>query len=380
MYKIVADENIPFVREAFSNFGTVQVVPGREITNELLKPFDILIIRSVTKVTERLLEETNIKFVGTTTIGLDHIDTNYLLKRLIGYANAPGCNADSVTEYIFAGLFEIATNAKFQLQNRSIGILGYGNIGSRVARIADAVGMKLYINDPPLQRKNMNSFFCSYEKAIGADIVTYHVPLNNGGIDNTYHMLSSSQLNSFDSDKIILNASRGSVISNNDLKEFLHKNNNKVILDVWEGEPVIDKDLLKSVWIGTPHVAGYSLEGKVNGTVMIFNSLNRFLKENKVWQPSMPEITDQVINFPESESIEQSLHVLISGIYNIREDDQKLRQIRDFDQNESGSYFDSLRKNYPARREFSNFTVSISKKLKKEIKILRSLRFKLREY
>ncbi len=377
MYKILADENIPFAEEAFSNFGSVRLLPGREITNEILRAYHILIVRSVTKVDEQLLEGTNVKFVGTTTIGLDHLDTDYLQKKGIKYANAPGCNADSVAEYIFAGLYKIASEGKFPLENFSMGILGYGNIGSKVAGIASAIGMKLFINDPPLQRQKGDSFFCTYEQALGADIITYHVPLNIGGADNTFHMLSSAQLNSFNSSKIILNASRGSVVSNNNLKKFLQKDGNKVILDVWEGEPSIDKELLKLVFIGSPHVAGYSLEGKVNGTIMIFEALNRFLKTDKNWRPLMPEIKNAHIDYPESGSPEKSLDNLISKIYNIRGDDQRLRAI--FDKNNSGSYFDSLRKNYPVRREFSNYTVSINKKLKKDIKILNALRFKLKE-
>lgn len=377
-YKILADENIPHAEAAFSNFGTVQLIPGREITNEILRPFDILIVRSVTKVNEQLLQGSNVKFVGTTTIGLDHIDTGYLNKAHIQYANAPGCNADSVAEYIFAGLYKIASEKQWPLQKISLGIIGYGNIGSRVARIARAIGMKLFINDPPLQRKTGNSFFCTYDEAIRADILTYHVPLNKGGIDNTFHMLSSSQLNSFNSNKIIMNASRGSVVSNDDLKNFLLNNGNEVILDVWESEPVIDEELLRLIRIGTPHIAGYSYEGKVNGTVMIFDSLNRFLKGNKVWRPIMPEIKAALIDYPDSGTPEQSINTLLSGIYNITQDDEKLRHISE--QKEAGSYFDSLRKNYPVRREFTNYTLRISSKLKKDIKILKSLRFNISEY
>lgn len=380
MYKILADENIPFAEEAFSGFGSVQLIPGREITNEILKPYNILIVRSVTKVNQQLLEGTGVKFVGTTTIGLDHIDTNYLQKMHISYANAPGCNADSVAEYIFAALFNIASEEKFSLENRSIGIIGCGNIGSRIAKIADAAGMKLYLNDPPLQRKTGNPSFRSYEEAASADIITYHVPLNIGGPDNTFHMLSSSLLNSFKKGKIILNASRGSVVSNSDLKNYVLNSKSKVILDVWEGEPFIDPELLNLVWLGTPHVAGYSLEGKVNGTIMIFNSLNEFLKENRTWRPPMPEIKNTVIDYPESGSPEQSLHNLISGIYNFREDDKQLRQMPEGPKDKTGHYFDDLRKNYPIRREFTNYTVRINKSLARDITILKALRFKTSEY
>lgn len=380
MYKILVDENIPYAEEAFSEIGRVELISGRDITNKSLKSVDILIVRSVTRVSEELLEGTNVKFVGTTTIGSDHIDLAYLKSKDIGFANAPGCNADSVAEYIFAGLLKIAVTKKFSLGERAIGIIGYGNIGSRVAKIAQAFGMKTLINDPPLQRKTREPFFVSYEEALRADIITYHVPLNREGIDKTYHMLSEFQLSDFDDKKIILNASRGGVTANTDLENFLKKNKNPVILDVWENEPLIDMELLNLVYAGTPHVAGYSLEGKVNGTVIIFNSLCGFLNLKKEWQPEYPDIIRNVFDYPETDYPEESLNQLISEIYNIEGDDKLLRNSFDIEENERGRYFDRLRKHYPVRREFTNYTIRINKTLKREIAILAALRFNLLTY
>lgn len=380
MYRILVDENIPFSMEAFSEFGSVKLIPGREITNDSLRSADILIIRSITKVNETLLKGTPVKFVGTTTIGSDHIDTEYLRRNNIGFANAPGCNADSVAEYIFAGLLNIASAAKFGLNEKSIGIIGYGNIGSRVARIAGIFGMHTLINDPPLQRKTGKSFFVSYIEALQADIITYHVPLNMTGIDRTYHMLSELYLNEFDQNKIILNASRGRVVSNDDLRKFLIKNKNTVILDVWENEPNIDTRLLSLVHTGTPHIAGYSMEGKVNGTVMIHNSLSMFLNLKKEWKPDLPEIENPILDYPTTNTLEESLKRIISEIYDIKRDDNKLRRIINSQEIERGKYFDQLRKNYPVRREFTNYTVRIDKKLKQEIEVLTALRFKVQTY
>jgi len=380
MYKILADENIPYAEEAFSLIGEVKLIPGRDIKNDSLKSVDILIVRSVTRVNEELLDGTPVKFVGTTTIGSDHIDQAYLKRKDIGFAGAPGCNADSVAEYIFAGLLKIAVLKKFNLSERSIGIIGYGNIGSRVVRTAQAFGMKMLINDPPLQRNAKESFFVSYDEALKADIITYHVPLNMTGMDKTYHMLSEMHLNDFDDKKIIINASRGSVVANNDLKNFLIRNRNMVILDVWENEPRIDTELLKLAFTGTPHIAGYSLEGKVNGTVMIFNALCRFLDLKKEWNPGLPEIEMNIFDYPENDTREISFNQLISYIYNIETDDKEMRKIFELAEDERGVYFDRLRKNYPVRREFSNYTVRINGKLKREIEILESLRCKIRDY
>jgi erythronate-4-phosphate dehydrogenase len=377
MYNILVDENIPIAKEAFSGFGKVNLAAGREMTNALLKKIDILIIRSVTKVNKSLLNDTAVKFVGTTTIGLDHLDVEYLEHNKIGFANSPGCNANSVAEYVFAGLLRISLEKKFNLSDKSIAIIGYGNIGSKVAWIAKSFGMKIFINDPPLQRTTGQAFFVSYEEALKADIITFHVPLNIEGIDKTYHMLSDSELKKFNDQKIIINASRGSVVSNDDLKKFLLKNNNSVILDVWENEPGIDLDLLKQIKIGTPHIAGYSTEGKVNGTKMIYNALCKFLNINPEWTPDLPAINNPVINYQETENIQESLHRIISEIYNIESDDVSLREICNLKKNEQGKYFDQLRKKYPVRREFSNFSIRINSKLKKEIKILEALRFKI---
>ena len=380
MYKFLIDENIPYALDAFSKLGSVELISGREINNKSLQSTDILIVRSITKVNEELLDGTPVKFVGTTTIGSDHIDIQYLQKNNIGFANAPGCNADSVAEYVFVALLTFASGAGFRLGDKSIGIIGYGSIGSRIAKIASGFGMTTLINDPPLQRKTGESFFITYNEALQADIITYHVPLNLTGVDKTYHMLSEGQLKSFDNKKIILNSSRGGVVSNEDLKNYFNWQKSTAILDVWENEPFIDIELLNLVQTGTPHIAGYSSEGKVNGTVMIFNSLCKFLMVNKEWKPNLPLIEKVVIEYPETDTPEESINIIISEIYDISSDDMNLRKISGLTGKDIGKYFDQLRKNYPARREFPNYTVRINKKLQREIGILKALRFNIKIY
>lgn len=377
MLKILADENIPFAEEAFAGFGKLKLTSGREITNTLLKDIDILIVRSVTKVNKTLLEHTPVTFVGTTTIGYDHINTTFLKSSKIGFANSPGCNADSVAEYIFAALLKIAAGQNIKLSGKSIGIIGYGNIGSRVSRIAKSFGMRTLINDPPLQRATKESIFVSYKEALQADIITYHVPLNMKGIDKTYHMLYANQLKDFDDKKIIINAARGSIISNDDLSLMLLNNKNLAVLDVWENEPQIDIELLKLANICTAHIAGYSLEGKVNGTIMIYDALCRFLNINPGWKPELPSIEKSNFDYPDGTDPEAALNNIITEIYNIDEDDKKLRKIIDLNKNDRGRYFDYLRKNYTVRREFSNYSIRINRSKYEEIKILEALRFRV---
>jgi erythronate-4-phosphate dehydrogenase len=378
MYKILIDENIPFAEEAFKEFGTPKLLPGRDINKFTIKDTDILVVRSITRVNESLLNGSSVKFVGTTTIGTDHIDLKYLEDRKIGFANAPGCNADSVAEYVYSGIIKIATEKEIKLKEKTIGIIGCGNIGSRVAVIAKNFGMNTLLNDPPLKRQTGEKYFIPYEEALTADIVTYHVPLIMEGVDKTFHMLSEKQLKNFNNDKLILNTSRGSVVSNSDLKKFLTKNNLNVVLDVWENEPAIDIDLLEHLNFATPHIAGYSYEGKVNGTIMVYEALRKFFNKNGIgWQPILPDVENSILDFPRSESLEKSLNKIITKIYDIENDDINLREIKKQDENERGKYFDQLRKNYPIRREFNNYTIRINKNLKEEINILKALRFNL---
>ena len=183
--KIIADENIIFVQEAFSGFGKVYLYGGREITNALLKDADVLLVRSITEVNANLLKGTNVKFIGTATIGTDHIDTTYLAEKGICFTDARGCNSDAVAEYVFTALLYISNEQKFTLKEKSIGVVGIGNIGSRIVRLADALGMKVLQNDPPLKRKTGDQHFLGLENLMNADILTFHVPLNMHGEDRT---------------------------------------------------------------------------------------------------------------------------------------------------------------------------------------------------
>ena len=212
--KIICDENISFAEAAFTQFGKVELLQGRKINNAALHKADVLIVRSITRVDKSLLDNTNIKFVGTATIGTDHVDINYLNKKNIKFTDAAGCNSDAVAEYLFTALFRILVDKNISLKHKSIGVIGVGNIGSRVVKLARAAGLEIIMNDPPLQRKTSNKDYAPLEEALQADIVTFHVPLTLDGKDKTIHLLDQKKIKSMKDGIILINASRGTVMEN----------------------------------------------------------------------------------------------------------------------------------------------------------------------
>jgi erythronate-4-phosphate dehydrogenase len=375
MLNLIVDENIAFAGDAFKQFGNVTLLPGRKINNAVLHNTDILIVRSITNVNEELLKNTPVKFVGTATIGTDHIDLDYLKKNNIAFADAKGCNAFSVAEYVIAALFNLAVKFDFSLKAKSIGIVGVGNVGSKVLNFAEALGMKILLNDPPLQRNGNTRKFVDLNEILSADIITLHVPLNLEGIDKTFHLIDKEKLSRIKDEAILINTSRGAVVHNLDLQEVINKKNLKVVLDVWENEPDVNVKLLNKVVLATPHIAGYSFEGKVNGTQMIYNSVCDFLGAERdfLFEKEVPQ--HSLKQFEVTDKFESALEKLISGIYSIQDDDERMRKMLKMDREERIKYFDLLRKNYPIRREFNNYSVK-STNLSEEVKnILEKLRF-----
>ncbi|HEX2869170.1 MAG TPA: 4-phosphoerythronate dehydrogenase PdxB [Ignavibacteriales bacterium] len=380
MTRIVVDENISFAEEAFSLLGEVRLMHGRKIDNNALKDADALVIRSITNVNEELLRGTPVRFVGTATIGTDHVELDYLKENGIAFSSAKGCNADAVAEYVFTALLTIAKEKNLTLKGKTLGVVGVGNIGSRVVRFGRALGMKVFRNDPPLKRKTNSPEFVSLEEALGADIITFHVPLNMEGIDKTYHLMNEENLRLIKPGAILINASRGQVIDNKALLEVLNSRADlSTVLDVWENEPSINSKLLEKVDIASPHIAGYSLEGKVNGTTMIRSALCSFLKCSNNYSPMLPEIHNSVIDADGSASTESTLFSVFTKVYNIREDDLQMRRIPELLPGEKGFYFDELRKHYPLRREFSNYYVKLDPYNKTTADLLKTFRFNINE-
>ena len=356
--KIIADGNIPFVAECFSSIGEVRVVPGREIMSSVVAEADVLLVRSVTPAGSDLLAGSKVKFVGTATIGFEHIDVDFLQQQEIGFASAPGSNANSVAEYIVAAMLSVASKHKFELEGKSIGIIGVGNVGSLVERKVSTLGMKVYLNDPPLQRQSGDPKYLPIENLFDCDFITLHTPLTFEGIDKTFHLADEKFFKSLKSGCIFLNTARGGVVDSIALKAAMKSGRLKsVVLDVWENEPNIDMELLEMVDIGTPHIAGYSLDGKVAGTVMVYKAACEYFGleakfDIESFLPA-PAVARLEVN-PKAGGEQDVLRETVEKIYDIKKDDTDLRWLLDKPVGKRGAFFDRLREDYPVRREFQN--------------------------
>jgi len=341
--KIVADPNIPYVREAFAAVGDITLVPGRQLTATHVHAADLLLVRSVTPVNAALLAGSRVRFVATATIGFDHVDVAYLAAHAIGFATAAGSNANSVAEYIVAALLELAHQQNFRLHGKTLGVVGVGNVGTKVVRYARALGLRILANDPPRQRaENIPDFVSLDQICAEADIITLHVPLTKTGPDATVHLLDPGRLVRR---PILINSARGAVLDN---AALLTAKLTGLVLDVWEGEPHIQPGLLARVDLGTPHIAGHSFDGKVNGAQMIYAAACRHLGIPATWRPVLPAppVPRLTVTVGTGEDDDDVVRRVIRQVYDITGDDVRLRA--GFQQ------FEKLRTEYPVRREFCN--------------------------
>lgn len=352
---IIADGNIPFLKGVFEEYADIKYLNYQDITKNTIKDADALIIRTRTKCDELLLEKTNVKLIATATIGHDHIDKNYCKLKGIKWINAPGCNSNSVLQYVLSALFYLVDKKNYNLEDKTIGIIGVGNVGTKVLKAAEILGFKVLLNDPPRERKETAKQFVRLDKiTTESDIITFHVPLNYSGIDKTFHLANESFFKSLKKRPILINTSRGEVIPTESLKFALeNKLISHLVLDVWENEPNIDLSLMNMCSIATPHIAGYSVEGKANGTAVCVNAINDFFKLGLVknWYPTnLPLLDINEIFIDNSNKSEQKiLSSIFLKAYNIIEDDKRLRI--------SPSKFEEHRANYPVRREYGYFNL-----------------------
>lgn len=353
--KILVDENMPYARELFGRTGEVIAVPGRPVPAEALAEADALMVRSVTKVNEALLGGKAIKFVGTATAGTDHIDEDFLTRAGIGFSAAPGCNAIAVVEYVFSALLMLAERDGFQLTDRTVGIVGVGNVGGRLQKRLEALGIKTLLCDPPRADRGEPGDFCSLETLVAqADVLTFHTPLYQDGPYQTLHMADEALLQALKPGTILINACRGPVVDNAALLQVLKQRRDlSVVLDVWEPEPDLNVDLLERVDIGTAHIAGYTLEGKARGTTQVFEAWTRFIGQ------AQQVALETLLPAPEFGRIslhgpldQPTLKRLAHLVYDVRRDDAPLRKVA----GQPGE-FDRLRKQYLERREWSSLRV-----------------------
>jgi erythronate-4-phosphate dehydrogenase len=361
---IVVDENVPYAAETFGQLGSVSLYPGRSISAAQVRDADVLIVRSVTRVDRGLLEGAAVKFVGTATIGFDHVDRGYLDAQGIDFVSAPGSNANSVSEYITAALLSMAARQGGRLEGKTLGVVGVGNVGSRVVGKAEALGLRCLLNDPPKQRETGDSKYVPLDAVLAeSDIVTLHVPLLKEGPDRTLGMADEGFFARMRPQAWFLNSSRGRVVDEAALARALDSGRIALTaLDVWQGEPDIDPATVARVFLGTPHIAGYSFDGKVAATVMLYEALCRQLGQapevglaDLLPKPPVPEIDLQT--GPADD--EEALRVAIRRIYDIAKDDRDLRQAMQAGERR-GVEFDRLRKNYPKRREFQNTRILLA--------------------
>ncbi|MDR2954199.1 MAG: 4-phosphoerythronate dehydrogenase PdxB [Prevotella sp.] len=350
--KIIADKNIPYLKGIAEYYGDVTYLDGTDFTNESIKEVDVLIVRTVTRFDESILHDTNVKLICSATIGFDHIDTAYCESHGIAWRNAPGSNSGSVQQYIVSSLIDIARIKNFDLRNKTIGIVGVGNVGKKVAAACELLGMKVLLNDPPRQKAEGNDIFVSLDTIMKeADIITFHTPLTKEGTDKTFHLADDVFFASLIRKPIIINSARGGIVDTESIKRAIKSGTiSGAIIDCWEDEPTIDPDYLDMADIATPHIAGYSADGKANASRMSLETIADFYGLSKeplsLIKPLSPE--NPIIDMNDIKE-QNRIFGAILKTYNPMDDCRHLREYPE--------RFKQFRNEYPLRREYLAYTI-----------------------
>lgn len=362
--QIICDANMPYAEAAFKTLGEVRLLDGRTIRAADVRMAEMLFTRSTTRVNRGLLEGSRIRFYGSAVIGTDHIDAAYLQSAGIPWCAAPGCNAESVGQYITTALLWLAGRHDLTLAGRTLGVIGIGNVGRKIVAKGRALGMQVLACDPPRQRDPHDTeahlFVPLAQLLAESDFITCHVPLNRNGGDCTWHLLDTAAFAQMKPNVVLLNAARGPVIDTDALLNVLGKRVAYTVMDTWEGEPAYRTDLLTRTDLATPHIAGHSFEGKVNGTRMVYRAACQFLGVTPTYEFPLPEpplpVWEADVAGRNDEAV---LRDLVLATYDIAADDRRLRDTRTLDTLERSRAFDALRTNYPLRREFAATKVSL---------------------
>jgi erythronate-4-phosphate dehydrogenase len=335
--KLLIDDAVFAQQEIFSDFGQIITLPGRDINRDAARDCDVLIVRSRTQVTKDLLQGSRVMFVGSTVVGLDHIDKSYLKQNNIAFASAQGCNANSVAEYVISALANLAVDYDFDLAEKTLGIIGVGNVGTRLNTLAKQLGMTTLLNDPPRQDRESNNDFVELNEALSADIVSFHTPLTFTGAHPSHNLLAQHNFDLIGTDTIIINAARGGIIEEAIWQKTQTKAN---VIDCWEDEPYINPLLQQSAYWATPHIAGHSVDAKFMGSYMIYQALCKFTNT---------DANDAIANLvqPPQVAIKQyTLQTTLNAIYPFIKDALAIKDI---------SNFDDYRRHYPERYEWQHF-------------------------
>jgi len=335
--KLMIDDAVWGFEEIFSDFGEIKTLPGRQIDRQSLLDCDILIVRSRTRVDKELLEGTKVRFVGSTVAGLDHIDEDYLRDNNITFASAQGCNANAVAEYVISAISNIAHEYNFDLSNKTLGIIGVGNVGSRLDFIAKQLGITTLLNDPPRQEIEEKEGFVDLNTALSADIVSFHTPLTFSGSHPTHNLLGGHNFELITQNTIVINTARGGII---DEDLWLKTETKANVIDCWEDEPNINTKLQSLAYWATPHIAGHSIDAKFMGSYMIYKNLCSFTKS------SLKSEVEHLINPAVVTINENTFHETLNAIYPFIDDDLAIKDI---------SKFEVYRRNYPDRLEWRHF-------------------------
>ncbi|WP_442915390.1 4-phosphoerythronate dehydrogenase [Marinobacter sp. OP 3.4] len=364
--RIVADENIPLLEPFCGRLGSLTRVNGRTLGRDQLMEADVLLVRSVTRVDASLLAGTSVRFVGTATIGTDHVDTDWLAEQGIAFTPAPGCNATSVVQYVLSVLsLFLLHRQQPSFDGLTVGVVGAGNVGGALVRCLQALGVTVRVSDPPLQAQGGELPFASLDEVLQCDVISLHTPLTRGGPHATAHLLDEDRLSRLHGNQLLINSGRGPVIDNQALLRRLDEPDAPtVVLDVWENEPEPPPALVDRCWLATPHIAGYSLEGKSRGTEMVARALHQWagapMETDLAAVLPVPPLSE--LRFTARATPMEALHRALMACYDPRDDDTRLRAVY-ADMAGPGSTvgpaFDGLRKHYPVRREPASLKVVV---------------------
>ena len=355
---IYADKNIAEVSAGFSDLGELHLFSPGKIDQQILEKTDVLVVRSVTKVNEQLLAQSKVQFVGSVTAGFNHVDTEFLSRRDIAFSSAPGCNAVSVSQYMTGVLLELSLKGKINLKTGTIGIVGFGCVGKQVDRVARALGLKTLLNDPPLERGAKSAgqphSFASLDEILDCDAITIHVPYEKKGPDATHDLFNEDRLCRVKKGSVLMNISRGGIVDEKTLLKLLSNGHlGGAVLDTWDNEPNINTNLFPFLDFATPHIAGHSWNGKVNGVRMIRSAICGHFK---IKEPPAHYSVSLSTNLSPEETKNWKLMDFVKRTYNVNLDDKTLREAMGKGGAAETPIFESLRQNYRQRPEFSDFT------------------------
>ncbi len=358
--RILADENIPML-EVFARHGQLRRVAGRSLDRAVLANAEVLLVRSVTQVDQALLAGSQVKFVGTCTIGTDHLDLQYLTQQGIGWASAPGCNARGVVDYVLGALLTLAERDGVDLSKRCYGVVGAGQVGQRLVQVLRGLGWQVLVCDPPRQQAEGGGYVDLATVLERCDVVSLHTPLTQQGEHPTFHLLGAEQLQSLQQGSWLINASRGAVVDNQALKQLLTQRHDlRVALDVWEGEPQVDAELAQRCDIASAHIAGYSLDGKIRGTSQIYQAFCQHFALADSAAIEFPAQSLLAMELAAHTPVEEALRVICRAVYDPRSDDAAFRLSLQGDALTRRAAFDQVRKNYPVRREIPDLQVRVN--------------------